>query len=254
MMNIQQMIDDYANWLKSEIVISPYGEYYELTTPYLDRFNEYLQIYVKQDELGRISMTDDGCIIGNLLSSGITFKSGSNRKLMLDKIICNYALQLNENSITTIATMQDFSQKKHNMVQAMLAIDNMFEISRDNTKDIFVEDIQTFFDANEIYYSKDLSLIGKTGSLYTYEFHFQRTKQKPERFCKVINKLQEDSRNTTIFNWIDTQEKRKNEGKLVVMLNDENNVSPKDIEAFEQYDIEPILFSSRKESMSLFKM
>ena len=253
-MDIQQMIDDYANWLKSEIVVSKYGEYYELTTPYLDRFSDYLQIYVKQDESGKITMTDDGYIIGSLLSSGMSFKSGSKRKFMLDKIIRNYSLQLNENSITAIATAQNFPQKKHQMVQAMLTIDDMFEISAENVKDFFIEDIQTFFDANEIYYSRDFSLIGKTGSLYTYEFHFQRTKQKPERFCKAINRLRESNRNLTIFNWIDTQEKRSNEGQLVVMLNDENTVNLTDVEAFRSYSIEPVLFSSRTESISLFKV
>ena len=42
-MDIQSLIDDYANWLKSEIKVEKVGEYYELTTPYLDNANDYLQ-------------------------------------------------------------------------------------------------------------------------------------------------------------------------------------------------------------------
>jgi len=251
-MDIQKMIDDYANWLKNEITISKFGEYYELTTPYLDRFNDYLQIYVKQDANGKITMTDDGYIIGNLISSGISFKSGSKRKLMLDKIIRNFSLQLDDTSIKTVATIQDFPQKKHLMMQAMLAIDDMFEVSADQVKDFFIEDIRTFFDDNDIFYSPDFSLIGKTGSLYTYEFHFQRTKQKPERFCKPISKLKELNRNVTIFNWIDTQEKRDNKGQLIVMLNDENTINQSDLDAFRNYDIKTVLFGKRQESIDLF--
>jgi hypothetical protein len=252
-MNIQEMINDYANWLKNEIVVSKFGEYYELTTPYLDRFNDYLQIYVKQEENGRITLTDDGYIIGNLLSSGISFRKGSKRKNMLDKIIRNFSLHLDDNAITTEATPADFPVKKHLMVQAMLNIDDMFETRPDNVKDLFTEDIEIFFDANEIYYSKDFSLIGKTGSLYSYDFHFQRTKQKPERFCKAINKLRESNRNMTIFNWIDTQEKRNNEGSLIVIINDENTINSKEIDAFKSYNIETVLFSQRQESLDLFK-
>ena len=251
-MDIQKMINDYANWLKSEITFNSYGEFIELTTPYLDRFNDYLQIYVKQDESGKITLSDDGYIIGNLLSSGISFRSGSKRKWLLDKTIRNYSLQLVDNAITVVASSQDFPQKKHSMVQAMLAIDDMYEVSPENVKNFFVEDIQTFLDANEIYYSMDFSLIGKTGSLYTYEFHFQRTKHKQERFCKAINKIRESNRNLTIFNWIDTQEKRNNEGQLIVLLNDENNISAPDIEALKSYSIEPVLFSQRQEYMDLF--
>jgi hypothetical protein len=139
------------------------------------------------------------------------------------------------------------------MVQAMLAIDDMFEVSLENVKNFFTDDIQLFFDENEIYYSRDFSIIGKTGSLYSYEFHIQRTKQKPERFCKAINRVREFNRNLTIFNWIDTIEKRNNEGKLIAILNDENTVSQVDIDAFKEYDIEPVLFGSRMEYMELFR-
>jgi hypothetical protein len=252
-MDIQKMIDDYANWLKSEITISNFGEYYELTTPYLDRFSDYLQIYVKQESDGHITMTDDGYIINNLISSGISFRSGSKRKLMLDRIIQTYSLQLNENAILTTATASNFPQKKHQMVQAMLAIDDMFELSTENVKDFFVEDIETFFKANDIFFSRDFSLIGKTGSLYTYEFHFQRTRNQPERFCKAINNVNESRRNMAIFNWMDTQEKRNNEGELIVMLNDENTVNDTDIIAFKNYYIKPILFSNRQENIDLFR-
>ena len=71
-MDIQKLIDDYATWLKSEISIKEFGEYYEITTPYLDDANDYLQIYVKQvgDE---IYFSDDSATIGNLKMCGFKF-------------------------------------------------------------------------------------------------------------------------------------------------------------------------------------
>ena len=48
-MNIQKHIDDYTSWLRSETAFDNIGEYHEITTPYLDNANDYLQIYVKQD-------------------------------------------------------------------------------------------------------------------------------------------------------------------------------------------------------------
>ena len=50
-LDIQKLIDEYAVWLKSEITFEKIGEYYEITTPYLDIDNDYLQIY----EIGRAS-------------------------------------------------------------------------------------------------------------------------------------------------------------------------------------------------------
>ena len=253
-MNVRKMIDDYANWLKSEITVARFGEYYELTTPYLDRFNDYFQIYVKQDEDGRISMTDDGYVINNLLSSGMSLRANSKRDIMLRKIISIYSLHLTEdNCITTTATIGNFPQKKHMMVQAMLSIDDMFELNAESIKNFFIEDIAAFFDSNNIYYSRDFSLIGKTGSIYTYDFHFQRTKSKPERFCKGMNRLREDTRNLTIFNWVDTQEKRGDKGKLIVFLNDENPIKGEDMDAFKEYEILPILYSERDKHREIFE-
>ena len=41
-MNIQKLIDDYTSWLRSETAFDKIGEYYEITTPYLDNANDYL--------------------------------------------------------------------------------------------------------------------------------------------------------------------------------------------------------------------
>jgi len=67
------------------------------------------------------------------------------------------------------------------------------------------------------------------------------------RSCIIPN------RNMTIFNWIDTKEKRSGESKLIVMLNDENAVNETDILAFKNYQIDPVLFSEREKYIDLFK-
>jgi len=242
------MISNYATWLKTEITTASFGEYTELTTPYLDRFNDYLQIYVKQDDNGAITMTDDGYIIGSLISSGMTFKKGSNRQKMLDRIAANYGIAIVGEEITTVATVFDFPKKKHMMVQAMLAIDDLFVISPEGVKDFFLEDVETYFITNDIFYSKDFSLLGKTGSIYTYDFHMQRTKTKPERFCKGFNKLTLSRRDLTLFNWVDTQEKRGDSGELIVLYNDENSVTDEVLTGFTNWGVKTIPFSQREDT------
>jgi hypothetical protein len=250
-MDIQKMINDYTVWLKKEITAATFGEYVELTTPYLDRFNDYLQIYIKQDANGIITLTDDGYIIGNLISSGMTFKKGSNRRKALDRIAMNFNISIIGEEITATATAQNFPQKKHQMVQSMLAIDDLFVISPENVKDLFLEDIETYFIANDIYYSRDFSLLGKTGTVYTYDFHLQRTKEKAERFCRGINRLTLSKRDLTLFNWIDTQEKRGDLGELIVIYNDDNPVTDDVLKGFYNYGIKTVPFSERQEPTHL---
>ena len=77
-MDIQKLINDYAQWLKNEITFSKIGEYYEITTPYLDNANDYLQIYVRQDG-NDILFSDDSATISNLKATGFSIYTQSKK-------------------------------------------------------------------------------------------------------------------------------------------------------------------------------
>jgi len=245
-MDIQKMITNYTEWLRAEITTSTFGDYTELTTPYLDRFNDYLQIYAKQNSDGTITLTDDGYIIGSLISSGMKFKKGSNRHKMLIRIASRFNVSVENETIMTVATPHNFPQKKHMMVQAMLAVDDLFEVSAENVKSLFLEEVKNYFDANEIYYTEEYPFLGKTGTIYKYDFHFQRTKKKPGRFCKGFNKLDISKRDLTLFNWLDTQEERGNSSELIVIYNDENSVKDEVLTGFDNYGIKTVPFGHRE--------
>lgn len=253
-MDIRKMIDSYTNWINEEMSFERIGEYYEITTPYFDRFDDYLQIYVKQLDDDKIFLTDDGYIIGNLIACGMQFRNGSSKRSILERTIKNYGLCLDGEAITTTADFKNFPQKKHMMVQAMLLIDNMFELRKDNVKNLFLEDVTSFFDKHEIYYTRDFSIIGKTRNIYTYDFHFQRNRRnRTDRFCRVINRLNKSIRDSTIFNWIDTVDARADASSLIVVVNDENPINESDIEALNSYNIESILFSSIGSRQTVFE-
>jgi hypothetical protein len=45
---MQGLIDKYLAWLKDKTSLRQIDDWVEITTPYLDRHNDYLQIYAKQ--------------------------------------------------------------------------------------------------------------------------------------------------------------------------------------------------------------
>ena len=250
-MDIQNLIDNYTKWLKQEIRFAQFDEYYELTVPYLDRFNDYLQIYVKQNSDGRIFITDDGYIISNLMSSGMKLRTGPGKRRQIERIIRNHGL-LNENdSICVYAKPDEFPQKKHSMIQAMLAVDDLYEQGRQQTEDYFIKDVATFFDKKGIFYTKDIALTGRTGSSYVYDFLFQRTKKRQTTFCKTINHMNESKRNLTIFNWLDYKEERDDDSSLIVIYNDENSRGMNEnMNAFKNYDIAAYGFLSHQQTVT----
>jgi hypothetical protein len=69
-----QLVETYAHWLKEKVKVKKIGDICELTTPFVDRHNDYLQLYIKATPSGLL-LTDDGYIIRDLEISG---KSGFN--------------------------------------------------------------------------------------------------------------------------------------------------------------------------------
>jgi hypothetical protein len=59
---IQNLIGEYVRWLKDKTTLRQINEWIEITTPYLDRHNDYLQIYAQRKNHGFL-LTDDGYII-----------------------------------------------------------------------------------------------------------------------------------------------------------------------------------------------
>jgi len=59
---IQPWIDKYVAWLKDKTSLRQLEDWIEITTPYLDRHNDHLQIYAKRLNGGYL-LTDDGYVL-----------------------------------------------------------------------------------------------------------------------------------------------------------------------------------------------
>lgn len=241
-MDIQNLIDEYALWLKNEISFEKIGEYYEITTPYLNNDNDYLQIYVRQDNDG-FYFTDDCATIHKLKMSGFQFTN--NRKLHLQKILNQYGICLDGEELIAKAPVNSFAQKKHLFIQAMLRIDDMFSISKSKVASLFLDDIQDFFLEKEIYYSDNVQFTGISGFSHSYDFLLQRTRNKPERLCQAVNNPNKSSMGNILFAWNDTKPARKNDSQLIVILNDQNYIARGIEDAFQNYDAKVIRWSDR---------
>lgn len=244
--------EKYIKWLEQEISVNKIGEYLEITSPFLDRYNDYLQVYAKLEADDEIILTDDAYIINNLQMSGVDINS-SKRKQVLESFLNKYNVKLEEDALVTKSGIEDFPQKILFLMQAMLNIDDMFMLSQNKVASIFLEDVTEFLDSRDIFYSKDVSFVGKSGFIYSYEYLLQRTKEKPERLCKVINNPNKQNFQNTIFMWNDTKETRGNDSQLIVFLNDENKMDASILEGFKNYYVDVILWSEREKHVNMLR-
>ena len=99
----------------------------EITTPYLDRHNDYLQIYVKKTN-GGFLLTDDGYIIDDLKQSGCKLDSYKRQEL-LQMTLNGFGVKKDGNELQVHTSAESFASCKHNLLQAMLAVNDMFYLA-----------------------------------------------------------------------------------------------------------------------------
>ncbi len=241
---VQKLLDQYWLWLKDKTTLREIKDWIEITTPYLDRHNDYMQIYAKRQNGGFI-LTDDGYTIGDLQRSGCELESRK-RKDLLGITLNGFGVRLEGDSLTVRASRDNFALKKHNLVQAMLAINDLFYLAVPVVASLFLEDVILWLDANDIRYTPKVKFTGKSGYDHLFDFVIPASKKQPERILKAINRPGRDMAEAVAFSWIDTKEVRLPNSRAYAFLNDAEHVaSPSVIDALRNYDVHPVLWGAR---------
>ena len=82
----------YLKWLSENIEQDQIGEdVYRVTLPYLNRNNDYIDLYVVRREDCLYRITDDGWTISDLSLSGFELKLSTSRRTILDSALRHMA-------------------------------------------------------------------------------------------------------------------------------------------------------------------
>lgn len=111
--------------------------------------------------------------------------------------------------------------KKHMLAQCIQKIGDLFYLAQPNIKSLFLEDIQSYLDINDIRYIPDASFIGKSKLPTSYDFAIPKSKKAPQRIIKVVNTLTIDYTRSILFTWGDISEARKDSSTLYTFIQDE---------------------------------
>ncbi|WP_341792616.1 MULTISPECIES: DUF1828 domain-containing protein [unclassified Rickettsia] len=120
----QFFIDDYHTWLKDKTDWQQLTNCIEITTPYLDRHNDYIQIYLKQEKNYYI-LTDDSYTLEDLEQSGYALDYPARQKF-LETTLNGFGIERNDNELFTEINHRNFALNKHNLIQAILAVNYLF--------------------------------------------------------------------------------------------------------------------------------
>lgn len=238
------LLDQYWQWLRDKTILRQVKDWIEITTPYLDRHNDLLQIYARRRDGGFV-LTDDGYVLQDLEQSGCKLDSPK-RQALLKLTLNGFGVQINKQALEVHASPENFPLRKHNLVQAMLAVNDLFYLSSPVVESLFIEDVVAWLDLSDIRYTPKVKFTGKSGYDYLFDFVIPKSKAQPERLLRAITRPNRDTAQAMAFSWVDTKDVRPPESRAYAILNDsEHPVSESVLDAMRNYDVRPVLWSER---------
>jgi hypothetical protein len=242
---MKDLIELYLSWLKQKINYKEINGYYEITTPFVNHINDYIQFYLRRDEKDHLYMTDDGETLNNLEMAGVDISSPA-RKRELDSILNGFGVKLKGNELITIATPSTFPMRKHNFLQAIMAVDDLFIVASPKVEQFFLEDIANFLHQNNVRFSRNIILQGKSTFQHKFDFLIPSSLKAPERIIKAVSSPKKQNIIANLFAFEDTKQARNNEG--IMILNDlEKEIAPDVSQAIAEYGIYDFSWKKRED-------
>jgi hypothetical protein len=242
---IEKLLNDYRAWLKDKTTLRQVNStWVEITTPYLDRHNDALQIYARRENGGFV-LTDDSYTIHDLEASGCNLHT-EKRQDLLKMALSGFGVRLNNEALEVVASPETFPLRKHSLIQAMLAVNDLFYLAKPMVESLFYEDVIAWLDANEIRYTPKAKFNGTSGYDHLFDFVIPKSRRQPERILQAITRPTRDAAQSLIHAWTDTRQVRTPESRAYAVLNDTESVIPGGVmDAFRNYAIQPVPWGDR---------
>ena len=244
---LQPLLDQYWDWLKDKTTIRQINDWSEITTPHLDRHNDYIQIYARKSGDGFL-LTDDGYTIDDLEMSGCAIDSPRRQDILLTTLR-GFGVELVEkHRLEVRAGPDNFAVRKHNLLQAMLAVNDLFYLSQSNVASLFNEDVAGWLDASDIRYTPEVTLKGQSGYDHRFNFIIPKSRTHPERLLRTINRPARDTAQAVVFACLDTQNSRPSDSVAyyAFLNNSDHTVTGNVQDALRSYDVHPVLWTERE--------
>jgi len=252
-MNGSEFIDNYTRWIKDNSFIRNLNnkeDHYIVTTPFVDPHNDHIDIYVMNVGNDTYVLSDDGYTMKDLMMGGTDVLSTARRKKTFEVTLNRYGVTFDRMSyeLSVVANNHNIASKKHALMQCMMAIADLYVISRENVTSYFKEDLEAFLRTNNVAFARSIKLPGKSGFDHSVDFLVPSSATQPERLIQAINTPRKDQVMSAIFSFSDVSAIREDAIKPIVIYNDENSaLSSESSKALNEYGITNYKWSQKEE-------
>jgi len=239
-----QLVESYVRWLRERISTADLDGVCEITTPFLDRHNDHMQIYVQRTESG-LRLTDDGYTLSDLEASGVDLSSTPQRRALMESVTQGFGVKVEGNELLVHATLEDFPRRKHSLLQAMLAVNDLFVLAPHRVVSVFREDVERFLRERGVRFSHSVKLPGRSGLDHHFDLVVPPSLSRPERLVQAVAHLERPQVASLVYAWTDVHPTR-GDAEMHVFLSDETPVRPDLVGAVESFGIHTIRWSERE--------
>jgi len=255
---VDTYVDNYYHWLREKTIIEngKTTDWFLISTPFIGAYNDNLEIYaLKNGE--KLILSDNGETLKNLELQGVNIQGSKKRRYILDSILLNFGIKEKKNELIIETSLKNFSQSKHNLLSAMIEINDLYILSKHNVASVFKEDVRDYLYLNDIIFTPDFISKGMTG--LEFNFDFQIAQKSKEIVIKSFSSINKSNLPAFLFSWEDIMPVRakitKKEVQAIAIINDvEKEIKTEYIEALKSKNADYILWSEKDKPKNLRKL
>lgn len=242
------MINDYSSWLhaKPASIYDTKTGWTSMSTPFLGLYNDFLELYIKEDT-DNIILSDDGQTIWNAETTGLDMNEPEQKKL-LDLIISKYGVNLSDEGILDVTVEKNkFGQGKYSLLMAMFAINDMTS----QGSSIFQKNVKMLMMDKSINAVPQIQIKGRSGIDFTFDYVVSRP--KAEFLVQAVGNLDKNNLATFILGMEEVKDFRKlvsdKDIRGLLIVNDlERTVHKELLQALANRKLDYVLWSKKEES------
>lgn len=219
MLEIKRLLSSYYEYLNKGFEINTINpKCHEIITPFLDRHNDNISFYVDFLDGDAIKISDGSETIRDLQLSGFEFNSDKRNK-QLEIALNGFGIFKADDELFVTASSSDYARKQHNIIQALISVNDMFVPGRPGGK-FFYDEVESFFNSIDARYAPNVSIEGRSHLSHKFEFLISRSKKENERLIKLLNNPKKDNLKATLFTFTDLGEDRSASDKIIIFNDD----------------------------------
>ena len=243
-----ELIHSHGDWLKSNTLVTHRGEYVEIALPFLDRRNDYIQVYLTKEDDGYV-LSDYGETLDDLGMEGFEITT-TRRKRILQSAIVGFGV-CNEDSVLKVRTSRErFGCDMNNLVQAILSVNDLHFLAKPVNTGNFRVNVVRWLKENFAQFDESKKVVGRSGLEHSFHYAVAEDRKNSKQVFKAINSPTMEATRNLVFSWIDTREQHFPDSQAVAILNDLHQEIPSRIgDVLSRYEISSLLWSERNHGL-----